>query len=923
MHSILNFINRFRGFFMGFSTLVMRWAFILGTFGLMALGAELDPKIEHIFRTPWENRLKGPNREVIDLDFRSDGQWLAAASRDSNLYLWDFTNFENLTEEQRKPIELPLGEGYATQVMFCPGGYLVSAGTNEEVRVWFTNTLRQGSVAAYEAHTQDLNSDDPFLNSYTLDRHTSVVDKLVLSPNERWLASADVSGTVILWNTGLLPYEEYIEETAIVLDLQDFPIVDIEFSSTGEWLAISDVSGTIFLLDMDLIDDPYNFANSRIVLQQYDKLVNDLVFDIPAGNNQPARYLYAAGPEDSILAYNLVDMSIPPVTFPFAHEATPLYVQVSNDLGDQEVHGQYWLTSIDEDGVVVFWDVYRLLGLGYSYNTENYYQFQLMNQKPLSMQISFDETKPIGDTSRNLLIAGSPDHSVRLVNLSAEAETWEYIQLRSLFGRIKDIDITLDNEYIASTSNNRIRIWNVDAVSNYENAIPWRSRFQFLAPILMIYVLMIQAAGTYLMQVYGLGSRELAIQFLLNSMFGFYFETWRGFFLSLLWPVFPKASVENGQLVRDPDRFAYVDIIGGPGRIQVRPGNVASFMTNRMQTAVVTNMTYWLRPFERLRNVISLEEQHYNIAEIETYTREGIKVKVKNIEIRYRIPQTNAREQWEDFRKKFIALGESASERRNLADAFDELSQFGIDDIKLHYRWLTTRHLEILEQVQNLIDEDQLLYMNRAPHEYGNVDRGALQRAIDNLYWNVAIEKGLEKRIKYFINRHHLNYFTAPNHTENRDNNLPNGHFRVQFREQVLKEANSILRPIGAEVTFMDVGTFEINRKEIETARYTLWQWRFRENADRVRSQGQASLERARILGRIEGERLIATRIAAALDRVRETIRESGSTTETNRRAITISRLAGILREFLHRAKSDGYPRNPEMDDKNLRNGPF
>ena len=921
MQKLLAFINRFRGFFLGFSTLIMRWIFILSTFGLMVLGADLDPKIEHIFRTPWENRLKGPNREVIDIDFRSDGQWLAGASKDGNIYIWDFNNFENLNEEQRKPIELPLGEGYATQVAFCPGGFLVSAGTNEEVRVWLTNTLRQGSVAAYQAHTMDLDSDDPFLNSYTLDKHTSVVDKLILSPNERWLASADVSGTVVLWNTGLLGFEEFIEDTAIVLKLQDFPVVDIEFSPTGEWLAISDVSGTIFLLDMNLINDPYEFANQRIVLQQYGDMVYDMVFDIPPGDNLPARYLYAAGPENSILAYNLVDMGIPPVTFPFAHDGTPQLVQVSNDLGDNEVHGQYWLTSIDDDGMVVFWDVYRLLGLGPSFNSENYYELQLMNRSPLSMQISFDENQPIGNTSRNLLIAGAPDHSVRLVNLSVEAETWEYVQLRSLFGRIKDIDITLDNQYIASTSNNRVRIWDVDDVSNYENAVPWRSRFQFLVPILMIYAMMLQAAGTYIMQAYGIGSRELAIKFLMSAMFGFYFETWGGFFLSLLWPVFPKARVVNGNLEHDPDRFEYVDIIGGPGRIHVRPGNVASFMTNRMQTAVVTNMTYWLRPFERLRNIISLEEQTFTKDEIETYTRDGIKIKVKNIEVRYRIPHTDGREKWSDYRNQFIALGRSPKERRDFGKIFDAVRKDNIEEISRTYRLNAHPQAQklkgFLNKVADLIKDDELLYINRAPNEYGNIDRKALQSAINNLYWNITVEKTLEKRVRFFVNRHNLDYFTAPNFVEKKDNDLPNGHFRVEFRDQVLKDANSVLKPVGAEVTFMDVGIFEINRKEIETARYTLWQWKTRTQADRIRSEGQAILEQARNRGRNEGERRIVEKIIEGLDKIRTILKKDIAGDPTIQKTISVSRLSTILRDYLRRIKVDSDSGKSETNQRN------
>lgn len=918
MDGVMTFINRFRGFFLNISTLLMRWIFLGATFGLMVLGARLDPKIEYIFRSEWDNRLRGPNRDLVDIDFRSDGNWLAGASNDGSIYIWDFNNFENLTREQRRPIELPLGEGNPTQVKFTPGGYLVSAGTNEELRVWLTNTLRQGSISAYQAHTQDLDSDDPFLNSFTLDRHTSVVDKLVLSPNQRWLASADVSGKIVIWNTGLLGIEEKVEETAIELDLNGFPIIDIEFSPSGRFLAISDVSNSIFLLDMNLIDNPYQFANERLVLKQYGDTVHDIVFDEPATNQEPNRYLFAAGPENSIVAYNLIDLSATPVTFPFAHEGIPQHLQIIRDSGIAEVASQYWLTSLDENGTVVFWDINRLLGVGFSSNPQNFYEYQIMSQKPLSLQTSFARNRPVGDTSRSLLIAGSPDHSVRVLDLSVEPGSWQTIQLRSVFGRINDIDFSAGNQYLASAANHRVRIWEVDDISNYQNAVPWRARFQFLAPIVLVYVLLMHAAATYIMRVYGLGSRVMALRFLMNAMFGFYFETWIGFILSLFWPVFPRARVEDGRLQRDPDRFEYVDIIGGPGRINIRPGNVVAFQTNRMQTAVVTNLTYWMRPFERVRNIINLEDQYFEVDSLETYTRDGIKVTLKNVRARYRVPHTGAREEWAELRQKFIATGETARIRRNLAKAFDQMTMQNVEEIIVLYR-LNSQQANYLRKVEDLIEQDKLLYINRAPNEYGNVDREALQKAIDNLYWEKAVERALAKRIRFFINRHPLDYFTAPgriNHGEDE----PNGHFRLTFREESIKETNVVLKAVGAEVLWMDVGTFEIKRKEIETARHSLWHWKAVQDAERLRSEGQAAKEKARAQGRIECEGEIISNLTAVLNQLRPYMTKNGALPETRRRAMTYSRMAGILRKYLSKAKSDGTFPPPWLNNQNSKN---
>ena len=83
------------------------------------------------------------------------------------------------------------------------------------------------------AHEQDLNADTPFLDSFVLDIHNSIVVDLVLSPNGKWLASVDQSGKVYLWDTSLFEHISSLEESAIGIDLNGFPLVDVEFSSSG------------------------------------------------------------------------------------------------------------------------------------------------------------------------------------------------------------------------------------------------------------------------------------------------------------------------------------------------------------------------------------------------------------------------------------------------------------------------------------------------------------------------------------------------------------------------------------------------------------------------------------------------------------------------------------------------------------------
>ena len=62
---------------------------------------------------------------------------------------------------------------------------------------------------------------------------------------------------------------------------------------------------------------------------------------------------------------------------------------------------------------------------------------------------------------------------------------------------------------------------------------------------------------------------------------------------------------------------------------------------------------------------------------------------------------------------------------------------------------------------------------------------------------------------------------------------------------------NMILKAIGAEVVWMDVGAFEVSKKEIGEAQTALWQWNNRREAEKMRAQGEAAREKARIEGRV------------------------------------------------------------------------
>jgi WD40 repeat protein len=108
-----------------------------------------------------------------------DGSWLASASYDKTVRIWDpttGTTGHTLTGHT---------DGVRALVVAPDGSWLASASTDGEVRIWdpTTGTTR-----------------------HTLTGHTNKVRALVVAPDGCWLASASTDETVRIWDptTGAL-----------------------------------------------------------------------------------------------------------------------------------------------------------------------------------------------------------------------------------------------------------------------------------------------------------------------------------------------------------------------------------------------------------------------------------------------------------------------------------------------------------------------------------------------------------------------------------------------------------------------------------------------------------------------------------------------------------------------------------------------
>ncbi|MEU4540051.1 hypothetical protein AB0G15_34945, partial [Streptosporangium sp. NPDC023825] len=265
----------------------------------------------------------------------SDGTWLASASHDGTVRIWN-------TDGSQRHI-LSGHTDWVSAVAIAPDGtWLASASDDGTIRIW---NIDGSERAVLSGHTKSVKTvaiapDGTWLASASRDRtiriwnidgsqravlsgHTGSVRTVAIAPDGTWLASASHDGTVRIWNTDG-------SQRRVLSGHTDW-VIAVVIAPDGTWLASASDDGTIRIWD--------TAGSQRTVLSGHTSSVwavaiaPDGTWLASASTDETARIWNADGSQRAVLS---------------GHTQSVWAVVIAPD--------GTWLASASDDGTIRIWD---------------------------------------------------------------------------------------------------------------------------------------------------------------------------------------------------------------------------------------------------------------------------------------------------------------------------------------------------------------------------------------------------------------------------------------------------------------------------------------------------------------------------------------------------------------------------------------
>ena len=317
--------------------------------------------------------------------------------------------------------------------------------------------------------------------------------------------------------------------------------------------------------------------------------------------------------------------------------------------------------------------------------------------------------------------------------------------------------------------------------------LDWHNLRFAIAPLAAIIAVLL-AGIAYVQDIYALGEMKDASRYVMASMFG---------------SRYPGIVIDGGRRQIPPDTTHLLDAIGGPGIVMIQPGSAVVFKKLSTTSRASVTRSYFLAPFETIAQIASLEDQHGFVESVRAMTRDGIRVKVKNLNYRFRI------------------LPEMKNGKPVL-------------------RSLEKPYPYSEEAMQNMTYNLSVTPAGLDP-------------------WPAAVRRMVVGRITDYIATNTVDFLTAPRE-EGQD---PRGSLRDAVFASDLRAR---LATIGAGLQWIDVGHIETEGDDVDSVRVDMWAADLIGDAKRERAFGEARTMAYQELGRAEAQAELIISITQAME---------------------------------------------------------